>query len=224
MKPVIALVGRPNVGKSTLFNCLTRSRDALVADQPGLTRDRKYGEGRVGDYPYLVVDTGGLSGDKEGIDELMADQVWLAVEEADVVLFMVDARDGLVAGDQEIAKRLRTVGKKVHLVVNKIDGADLQVVIAEFYNLGLGEPLGITASQRGGVNDLMAEVLPKLDESEIEEEEEDLGIKIAIVGKPNVGKSTLINRILGEERVLAYDMPGTTRDSIRTPRATLHLY
>jgi GTP-binding protein len=217
MKPVIALVGRPNVGKSTLFNCLTRSRDALVADQPGLTRDRKYGEGRVGDYPYLVVDTGGLSGDKEGIDELMADQVWLAVEEADVVLFMVDARDGLVAGDQEIAKRLRTVGKKVHLVVNKIDGADLQVVIAEFYNLGLGEPLGITASQRGGINDLMAEVLPKLDESEIEEEEEDLGIKIAIVGKPNVGKSTLINRILGEERVLAYDMPGTTRDSIYVP-------
>lgn len=217
MKPVIALVGRPNVGKSTLFNCLTRSRDALVADQPGLTRDRKYGEGRVGDYPYLVVDTGGLSGEKEDIDELMADQVWLAVEEADVVLFIVDARDGLVAGDQEIANRLRTVGKKVHLVVNKIDGSELQVVVAEFYNLGLGEPLGITASQRGGVNDLMTEVLPELDESEIEDGEEDLGIKIAIVGKPNVGKSTLINRILGEDRVLAYDMPGTTRDSIYVP-------
>lgn len=217
MKPVIALVGRPNVGKSTLFNCLTRSRDALVADQPGLTRDRKYGEGRVGDYPYLVVDTGGLSGEKEGIDGLMADQAWLAVEEADVVLFMVDARDGLVAGDHEIAKRLRSVGKKVHLVVNKIDGAELQVVIADFHNLGLGVPLGITASQRGGVNDLMSEVLPKRDESEIEEEEEDHGIKIAIVGKPNVGKSTLINRILGEQRVLAYDMPGTTRDSIYVP-------
>ena len=217
MKPVIALVGRPNVGKSTLFNCLTRSRDALVADQPGLTRDRKYGEGRVGDYPYLVVDTGGLSGEKEDIDELMAGQVWLAVEEADVVLFLVDARDGLVAGDQEIAKRLRAVGKKVYLVVNKIDGSDLQIVIADFYRLGLGEPLGITASQRGGINDLMTEVLPELDESEIEDEEEDLGIKIAIVGKPNVGKSTLINRILGEERVLAYDMPGTTRDSIYVP-------
>ena len=217
MKPVIALVGRPNVGKSTLFNCLTRSRDALVADQPGLTRDRKYGEGRVGDYPYLVVDTGGLSGDKDGIDELMADQVWLAVEEADVILFLVDARDGLVAGDHEIAKRLRTINKPVHLVVNKIDGADLAVVTADFYQLGLGEPLGITASQGGGVRDLVSEVLPELPESEIETSEEDLGIKIAIVGKPNVGKSTLINRILGEDRVLAYDMPGTTRDSIFVP-------
>lgn len=219
MKPVIALVGRPNVGKSTLFNCLTRTRDALVADQPGLTRDRKYGEGRVGDHPYLVVDTGGLSGEKEGIDELMADQVWLAVEEADVVLFLVDARDGVVAGDEEIAKRLRSVNKPVHLVVNKIDGADLAVVTADFYRLGLGEPLGITASQGGGVRDLVAEVLPELPESEDEDEanEEDLGIKIAIVGKPNVGKSTLINRILGEERVLAFDMPGTTRDSIFVP-------
>jgi len=217
MKPVIALVGRPNVGKSTLFNCLTRSRDALVADQPGLTRDRKYGEGRVGDYPYLVVDTGGLSGEKDGIDELMADQAWLAVEEADVVLFLVDARDGLVAGDQEIAKRLRAANKCVHLVVNKIDGAELAVVIADFYRLGLGDPLGITASQGGGVRDLMAEILPELPESDIDEDEEDLGIKIAIVGKPNVGKSTLINRILGEERVLAFDMPGTTRDSIFVP-------
>lgn len=217
MKPVVALVGRPNVGKSTLFNCLTRSRDALVADQPGLTRDRKYGEGRVGDYPYLVVDTGGLSGEKEGIDELMAGQVWLAVEEADVVLFMVDARDGLVAGDLEIAKRLRAIDKPVHLVVNKIDGAELSIVISDFYQLGLGNPLGITASQRGGVRDLMEEVLPEPPESDVEEDEEDHGIKIAIVGKPNVGKSTLINRILGEERVLAFDMPGTTRDSIFVP-------
>ncbi len=217
MKPVIALVGRPNVGKSTLFNCLTRSRDALVADQPGFTRDRKYGEGRVGDYPYLVVDTGGLSGEKEGIDELMADQAWLAVEEADVVLFLVDARDGLVVGDQEIAKRLRSANKCVHLVVNKIDGSELAVVIADFYRLGLGDPLGITASQGGGVRDLMAEILPELPESDIDEDEEDLGIKIAIVGKPNVGKSTLINRILGEERVLVFDMPGTTRDSIFVP-------
>ncbi len=217
MKPVVALVGRPNVGKSTLFNCLTRSRDALVADQPGLTRDRKYGEGRVGDYPYLVVDTGGLSGEKEGIDQLMAGQAWLAVEEADVVLFMVDARDGLVPGDYDIAKRLRAVDKKVHLVVNKIDGSDLQMVIADFYQLGLGDPLGITASQRGGVRDLMEEVLPELSVDTIDTEEEDLGIKIAIVGKPNVGKSTLINRILGEERVLVFDMPGTTRDSIYIP-------
>lgn len=217
MKPVIALVGRPNVGKSTLFNCLTRSRDALVADQPGLTRDRKYGEGKIGDRGYLVVDTGGISGDTEGIDELMADQVWLAVEEADAILFLVDARDGLMPGDDEIARRLRTTSKPVHLVVNKIDGADASVVVSEFYNLGIGEPLGITASQGGGVRDLIDHVLSELPESEEEVEEEERGIKIAVVGKPNVGKSTLINRILGEERVLAYDMPGTTRDSIFVP-------
>lgn len=218
MKPVIALVGRPNVGKSTLFNCLTRSRDALVADLPGLTRDRKYGEGRVGDKPYLVVDTGGISGDTAGIDELMADQVWQAVEEADVILFLVDAKDGLMPGDDEIARRLRSCSKPVYLVVNKIDGADASIVVSEFYNLGIGEPLGITASQGGGVRDLMDYVLSGLREGEYEEEEEDdRGIKIAVVGKPNVGKSTLINRILGEERVLAYDMPGTTRDSIYVP-------
>lgn len=216
MKPVIALVGRPNVGKSTLFNCLTRSRDALVADQPGLTRDRKYGEGRVGDRPYLVVDTGGLSGDKEGIDELMAGQVWQAVEEADLILFVVDARDGLVHGDEVIAKQLRAVNKPIHLIVNKVDGMALDMALAEFHGLGLGEPMGITASQRSGVRQMMDEVLQDLPEAE-EEPEEDLGIRIAIVGKPNVGKSTLINRILGEERVLAYDMPGTTRDSIFVP-------
>lgn len=217
MKPVIALIGRPNVGKSTLFNCLTRSRDALVADQPGLTRDRKYGEGRVGDRPYLVVDTGGLSGEKEGLDELMAGQVWQAVEEADAILFLVDARDGLVSGDEEIARRLRTCSKPVYLVANKIDGAQMDVVVADFYRLGIGQPLGITASQGSGVRTLMEEVLAQLPEDEEEESAEDLGIKIAIVGKPNVGKSTLINRILGEERVLAYDMPGTTRDSIFVP-------
>ncbi len=217
MKPVIALIGRPNVGKSTLFNCLTRSRDALVADQPGLTRDRKYGEGEIGDHSYLVVDTGGLSGDTEGIDELMADQVWLAVEEADIILFMVDARDGLVVGDEEIAERLRTINKPVHLVVNKIDGAQVAVVVSDFYRLGIGEPLGITASHGGNVRALMEEVLKDIPEPEVDETEEDHGIKIAIVGKPNVGKSTLINRILGEERVLVYDMPGTTRDSIFVP-------
>lgn len=217
MKPVIALVGRPNVGKSTLFNCLTRSRDALVADQPGLTRDRKYGEGRVGDRPYLVVDTGGLSGENEGIDELMAAQAWLAVEEADSVLLLVDARAGLTAGDQEIATRLRTSNKHIHLVVNKVDGANLDVVLADFHQLGIGEPVGITAVQGAGVATLMEEVLAELPPPQEAEESEDLGIKIAIVGRPNVGKSTLINRILGEERVLAFDMPGTTRDSIYVP-------
>ncbi len=217
MKPVIALMGRPNVGKSTLFNALTRSRDALVADQPGLTRDRKYGEGRVGDRPYLVVDTGGLSGDTTGIDELMAEQVWLAVDEADVVLFLVDARDGLLAGDHQIARRLRGCNKQVHLVVNKVDGSPLEMAVADFYTLGMGQPLGITASQGGGVRGLMEEVLQGLPEPEEEADEQDHGVKIAIVGRPNVGKSTLINRILGEERVLAFDMPGTTRDSIFVP-------
>jgi len=217
MKPVIALVGRPNVGKSTLFNCLTRSRDALVADLPGMTRDRKYGEGRLGDRPYLVVDTGGLSGEDEGIDGLMAGQAWLAVEEADVILFLVDARDGLLTGDDEIARRLRASGKPVYLVVNKIDGTNADLVMADFYALGLGEPAGITASHGRGVRSLMDVVLAGLPEPEEEEEVEDRGVKIAVLGRPNVGKSTLINRVLGEERVLAYDMPGTTRDSIYVP-------
>jgi GTP-binding protein len=216
MKPVIALVGRPNVGKSTLFNCLTRSRDALVADQPGLTRDRKYGEGKVGDKPYLVIDTGGLSGNEQGLEELMAGQVWQAVQEASAVLFLVDAREGLNATDQEIGRRLRQTDKAIYLVVNKIDGADPEIAKAEFHALGLGEPYGVTAAHGRGVAVLMDEVLRDFpDESEPEPEHP--GIKIAIVGKPNVGKSTLVNRILGEQRVLAYDMPGTTRDSIFIP-------
>jgi GTP-binding protein len=217
MKPVIALVGRPNVGKSTLFNCLTRSRDALVADQPGLTRDRKYGDGRVGDRPYLVIDTGGMGGQQEAIDVLMAEQAWFAVEEADAVLFIVDAHDGLTAGDHEIAARLRTLSKPVHLVVNKIDGADPDLVLAEFHQLGLGAPAGVTASQGAGVAALMEEVLVHFPVPEAAEPAPELGVKIAVVGRPNVGKSTLVNRILGEERVLTFDMPGTTRDSIYIP-------
>ncbi len=220
MKPVIALVGRPNVGKSTLFNCLTRSRDALVADQPGLTRDRKYGAGKVGDKPYLVIDTGGLSAvegsGEHGLDELMAGQVWQAVQEANAVLFLVDAQAGMNAADQEIARRLRQANKPIYLVVNKIDGADPQMVTAEFHALGLGEPYAITAAHGRGVGALMDDVLRDLP-TVAEDEPEHPGIKIAIVGKPNVGKSTLVNRILGEERVLAYDMPGTTRDSIYIP-------
>lgn len=216
MKPVIALVGRPNVGKSTLFNCLTRSRDALVADQPGLTRDRKYGEGRIGPKPYIVIDTGGLSGDEYGLDVKMAGQVWQAVQEAQIILFLVDAQEGLNALDYEIAKQLRPFNKRVQLVVNKIDGTNADVSVSEFFSLGLGEPLGITASHGRGVTSLMEEVLLELPEQE-EEPDVDRGIRLAIVGKPNVGKSTLVNRILGEERVLAYDMPGTTRDSIFIP-------
>jgi GTP-binding protein len=216
MKPVIALVGRPNVGKSTLFNCLTRSRDALVADQPGLTRDRKYGEGKVGEKPYILIDTGGLSGNEEGLDELMAGQVWQAVQEATAVLFLVDAREGLNAADQEIGRRLRQSNKTIYLVVNKIDGTNPEIATAEFHALGLGEPYGVTASHGRGVAALMDEVLQDFPQAD-EEEPELPGIKIAIVGKPNVGKSTLVNRILGEERVLTYDMPGTTRDSIFIP-------
>ena len=216
MKPVIALVGRPNVGKSTLFNRLTRSRDALVVDQPGMTRDRKYGDGKLGDIPYIVIDTGGLSGEVDGIDGLMAEQSWLAVEEANIILFMTDAHDGVTAMDEEIAKRLRNTGKEVILVVNKIDGLHADVVTAEFFSLGLGEPKPIAASQGRGVTLLIQSVLADLPEPEFEEDIAQ-GIKIAIVGRPNVGKSTLVNRILGEERVVAYDLPGTTRDSIYLP-------
>jgi len=216
MKPVIALVGRPNVGKSTLFNRLTRTRDALVVDQPGMTRDRKYGDGKLGDIPYIVIDTGGLSGELEGIDGLMAEQSWLAVEEANIILFMTDAHDGLTAIDEEIAKRLRNTGKNIILVVNKIDGFHAEVVVAEFFALGLGEPKAIAASQGRGVTALIESTLADLPEFE-DELGVAAGIKIAIVGRPNVGKSTLVNRILGEERVVAYDQPGTTRDSIYLP-------
>ena len=216
MKPVIALVGRPNVGKSTLFNRLTRSRDALVADQPGMTRDRKYGDGKLGEIPYIVIDTGGLSGEVEGLDGLMAAQSWLAVEEANIILFMTDAHDGLTPMDEQIAKRLRNTGKTVILVVNKIDGLHAEVIVAEFFALGLGDPQPIAASQGRGVTALIETALAELPEQE-NEVGVIAGIKIAIVGRPNVGKSTLVNRILGEERVVAFDMPGTTRDSIYLP-------
>ncbi len=217
MLPVIALVGRPNVGKSTLFNRFTRSRDALVADQPGLTRDRKYGIGRLGDRPYLVVDTGGISGDREGVEALMDRQVRLAIEEADHILYLVDAREGLTGGDERIAAELRRTGKPVTLVVNKSESLDRELAAAEFHALGLGEPVPISAAHGRGVKPLVNQVLdtlPPADESPLEEEK---GVQIAVVGRPNVGKSTLINRLLGEERLVAYDQPGTTRDSVRVP-------
>ncbi len=219
MLPVIALVGRPNVGKSTLFNRLTRSRDALVADQPGLTRDRQYGIGKMGSRPYLVVDTGGISGELEGVESLMVDQVQMAISEADHILFLVDARFECSSADQAIASELRRTGKPITIVANKSENLDKLEASSEFYTLGMGEPAVISAAHGRGVKPLVETVLkqlpPELDE--VTEEEDEKRIKIALVGRPNVGKSTMINRLLGEERVVAFDQPGTTRDSIAIP-------
>jgi GTP-binding protein len=222
MKPVIALVGRPNVGKSTLFNRLTRSRDALVADLPGLTRDRHYGEGRVGERPFLVIDTGGFEPvAKEGIMHEMALQTRQAVAEADIVVFIVDGRQGLTPHDKTITDYLRKSGRKVMLVVNKSEGMKYTSVTADFYELGMGDPYVISAAHGDGVHDLVNEALDQAfaqrpaDAEELEPAER--GVKIAIVGRPNVGKSTLINTLTGEQRVIAFDMPGTTRDSIEVP-------
>jgi GTP-binding protein len=222
MKPVIALVGRPNVGKSTLFNRLTRSRDALVADLPGLTRDRHYGEGRIGERPFLVIDTGGFEPvAKEGIMHEMALQTKQAVAEADIVVFIVDGRQGLTPHDKTITDFLRKSGRQVMLVVNKSEGMKYTAVTAEFYELGLGDPYVISAAHGDGVTDLVIEALDQAFASRPHEAEElesqDHGVKIALVGRPNVGKSTLINTLVGEQRVIAFDMPGTTRDSIEVP-------
>ncbi len=214
MIPVIALVGRPNVGKSTLFNRLTRSRDALVANFPGLTRDRQYGEGSHGDRHFIVIDTGGITGTEDGIDSPMADQSMTAVDEADLVLFMVDARDGLTGIDEELAGVLRTRGKPTQLVVNKTDGMSEDVAASEFYELGIADVHAIAASQGRGVQRMLDQILVDVPVVEPVEELPKKGIKIGIIGRPNVGKSTLVNRLLGEERVVVYDQPGTTRDSV----------
>ncbi len=214
MIPVIALVGRPNVGKSTLFNRLTGTREALVANYSGLTRDRKYGEGQIHDRRFIVIDTGGITGEESGIDSAMAEQSLLAMDEADMVFFLVDSRDGAVAADIEIANHLRSKGKKTYLVANKIDGLNEEIAVLPFFEMGLGEVHGIAASQGRGVTSLMEKVLTPIEAQEIEEEESAKGLKMAIVGRPNVGKSTLVNRMLGEDRVVVYDHPGTTRDSI----------
>ena len=218
MLPVVAIVGRPNVGKSTLFNRLTGSRDALVASFPGLTRDRQYGTGAIGDFPYVVVDTGGMSGEGAGIDGPMTDQALRAIEEADLVLLLVDAEDGRVAADEAIAELLRRRGASCLLVVNKTDGRNRDDVASEFFALGMGDPLCISAINGSGVRQLvddhMARELPQVPEAE---NETIIGIKVAVAGRPNVGKSTLVNRLLGEDRVLVFDEPGTTRDSIHIP-------
>jgi len=216
MKPTLVLVGRPNVGKSTLFNRLTRSRDALVADQPGLTRDRHYGHGRLGDKPFLVVDTGGFEPDARfGIVHEMARQAEAAIAEADILLFMVDGRAGLVPQDRAIAELLRRSGRPLHLVVNKAEGMDRAMVAAEFHELGCGEPRVISAAHGDGVRELLDLALAPF--AVEHESEEAHGPRVAIAGRPNVGKSTLINALLGEERVIAFDQPGTTRDAIEVP-------
>jgi GTP-binding protein len=220
MKPVIALVGRPNVGKSTLFNRMTRSRDALVADFPGLTRDRHYGEGRVGKRPFLVIDTGGFEPvAKDGILREMAKQTRQAIAEADIVFFMVDGRQGLTPHDKTINDFLRKAGSKVILVINKSEGMQYSSVASDFYELGLGDPCIISAAHGDGVPDLVEAALDELIDDEAEDVDELVhrGTRIAIVGRPNVGKSTMVNALLGEERVIAFDMPGTTRDSIEIP-------
>ena len=217
MVPVVAIVGRPNVGKSTLFNCLTKTRNALVADKPGLTRDRNYGEFKAGGKPCIVIDTGGLSGNKEDLDSLMADQVWMAIDEADIILFLVDARAGLLSDDYELTKRLRRSGKPIVLVINKIDGIDESLITTEFSQLGLEKTHQIAASHNRGVPGLAKLIEHELPENLEDQIELPQGIRVAVVGRPNVGKSTLINRLLGYERVVTFDMPGTTRDSIFIP-------
>jgi len=214
LKPTIVLVGRPNVGKSTLFNRLTKTRDALVADIPGLTRDRHYGHGKLGSKPYLAVDTGGFEPlAKDGIMHEMARQTEQAIAEADAVIFVVDGRTGVTALDKEIANKLRKAARPVFVAVNKSEGMNEGIVIADFHELGLGEPLAISATHGEGVRSLIELALAPYPEPEEEPQESDV-LKVAIVGRPNVGKSTMINSLIGEERVIAFDQPGTTRDSI----------
>jgi GTP-binding protein len=215
MSPIVVIVGRPNVGKSTLFNRLTRSRDAIVADAPGITRDRHYASGRVGHKEYLVVDTGGFEPvASEGIYHEMARQTRQAVDEADVVLFTVDARAGLTSQDRVIAEELRRSGRRILLVVNKSEGMQPETAVAEFHALGLGDPLPISAAHGENVSDLMEIALAEFSDAEESTVEQPEHPRIAIVGRPNVGKSTLVNALLGEERVIVFDQPGTTRDAI----------
>ena len=221
--PVIAIVGRPNVGKSTLFNRLTRSRDALVADLPGLTRDRHYGTGRVGEVPFLVIDTGGFEPvAKDGIVHEMAKQTRQAIAEADALIFLVDGRQGLTGEDQAIADDLRRAERPLFLAVNKAEGMRYGTVTAEFHELGMGDPIAISSAHGDGVTELIEHLLSSIAPAPSDEPEDDptadpgpRRIRIAIVGRPNVGKSTLVNTLLGEERVIAFDQPGTTRDSIQ---------
>ncbi|MBQ0934912.1 ribosome biogenesis GTPase Der [Ideonella paludis] len=220
MKPVIALVGRPNVGKSTLFNRMTKSRDAIVADYAGLTRDRHYGDGRLGQREFIVVDTGGFEPDSTtGIVKEMAKQTRQAVAEADVVIFVTDVRTGLSGQDQDIARYLRQANKRVLLTVNKAEGMVDSPLLAEFHELGMGEPHPISAAHGQGIRSLLEAALADFPEDDEDDGgvDPDAPIRLAVAGRPNVGKSTLINTWLGEERLIAFDMPGTTRDAIKVP-------
>lgn len=219
MNPVIALVGRPNVGKSTLFNRLTKSRDAIVADFPGLTRDRHYGHGMFGKREFIVIDTGGFEPDAtEGIYSEMAKQTQQAIAEADAVIFLLDARAGVSAQDHEIARLLRRLGKQCTLVANKAEGMLEGAHLAEFYELGLGSVLAVSAAHGQGIKDLLDKILQPFHAAEIYDPAENTStIRLAVAGRPNVGKSTLINTWLGEERLIAFDLPGTTRDAISVP-------
>ncbi len=218
MKSVIALVGRPNVGKSTLFNRITRSRDAIVVDVPGVTRDRHYGDATFGDRSFIVIDTGGLElGASEGIFVEMARQAEQALAEADAVVFVVDGRSGLVPADREIAARLRKLKKRIWIAVNKCEGLAADTATAEFHELGLGAPAAISAAHGEGVRDLVEAVVAELPPDGETEAVDEGHPRVAIVGRPNVGKSTLVNALVGEERVIAFDQPGTTRDPIEVP-------
>ncbi len=218
MLPVIALVGRPNVGKSTLFNVLTGTRDALVADVPGVTRDRKYGYGRAGGRRFIVIDTGGLIEAPRGIEQPMATQTLRAIEEAERVVFVVDGRDGLTQADRFVAGVIRRSGKPVVVAVNKSEGREGEAAVADFHELGLGEPMPVAAAHAQGVGELIEVVLADVEpEPEEAADEADRSLRVCVVGRPNVGKSTLINRLVGEERLIAYDEPGTTRDTILVP-------
>ena len=218
MIPVFALVGRPNVGKSTLFNRVTKTQDALVANFPGLTRDRQYGEAKLGSRHFIVIDTAGITGQEEGIDSAVAQQSQQAVVEADAVVFMVDARDGLTSVDEQLAQKLRGYNKPIFFVANKIDGVNVDEALADIYRFGAEKIYPTTATHGRGIKPLFEDMLALFPEpeskAETDESELDSGIKIAIVGRPNVGKSTLVNRLLGEDRVVVYDQPGTTRDSV----------
>lgn len=220
MLPVIALIGCPNVGKSTLFNRLTRSRDAIVSNYPGLTRDRQYGFGKIGPVAYIVIDTGGVAGGEIGVNELMVEQTLAAMKEADTVVVMVDGRNGLTSADEYVVDLVRRHSRKAWLAVNKAEGLDQDLVSSEFHALGLGKPIAISAAHGDRIANFMEEVLAPFTNTTpvvIEPADKNKELRIAVIGRPNVGKSTLINRLIGEERLVVYDQPGTTRDSVAIP-------